>query len=89
MDVYVNVAGGLKLKEPAADMGICMAIASSFKNKALGAKTAVFGEVGLLGEIRKVSFNEKRIQEAKKLGYTQVVGQEKVKSLSEALKFLL
>ena len=49
----------------------------------------MFGEVGLLGEIRKVSFNEKRIQEAKKLGYTQVVGQEKVKSLSEALKFLL
>ncbi|MEK7513469.1 MAG: magnesium chelatase domain-containing protein [Patescibacteria group bacterium] len=89
MDVYVNVAGGLNLKEPAADLGICLAIASSFKNKPLGAKTAVFGEVGLLGEIRKVSFNEKRIQEAKKLGYTQVVGQEKVKSLSEALKFLL
>ena len=89
MDVYVNVAGGLNLKEPAADLGIWLALASSFKNKALGAKTAVFGEVGLLGEIRKVSFNEKRIQEAKKLGYTQVVGQEKVKSLSEALKFLL
>lgn len=89
MDVYVNVAGGLNLKEPAADLGICLAIASSFKNKAMGNKTAVFGEVGLLGEIRKVSFNEKRIQEAKKLGYTQVVGQEKVKSLSEALKILL
>ena len=61
----MNVAGGLNLKEPAWDMGICMAIASSFKNKALGAKTAVFGEVGLLGEIRKVSFNEKGFRKRK------------------------
>jgi len=64
-DVYVNVAGGLNLKEPAADLAVCLAIASSFRNKAVGPKTAVFGEVGLLGEVRKVSFGAKRVQEAR------------------------
>lgn len=87
-DVYVNVAGGLTLREPAADLGICLAIASSFKNKAIGAKTAVFGEVGLLGEIRRVSFVEKRIKEAKKLGYSQVICPDQAKTLPEAFKKL-
>ena len=86
-DVYVNVAGGLNLQEPAADLGICLAIVSSFKNKALPVRTAVFGEVGLLGEVRRVSWSEKRIKEAKKLGYTQVIGPERVKDLSTATKF--
>jgi DNA repair protein RadA/Sms len=88
MDVYVNVAGGLNLKEPAADLGICLAIASSSKNKAVGPKTAAFGEVGLLGEIRKVSFSDKRIQEAKKLGYTQVIGPNQAKNLAVVMKSL-
>jgi DNA repair protein RadA/Sms len=88
MDVYVNVAGGLNLKEPAADLGICLAIASSFKNKAVTANTAAFGEVGLLGEIRKVSFSDKRIQEAKKLGYTKVVGPNTFKNLQDLTKRL-
>lgn len=83
MDVYVNVAGGLNLKEPAADLGICLAIVSSFKNKVVGSKTAVFGEVGLLGEIRQVSFSKKRQEEAKKLGYSQTVGPDQIKSLRE------
>ncbi len=86
-DVYVNVAGGLNLKEPAADLAVCLAIVSSFKNKPVGPKTAAFGEVGLLGEIRKVSWSEKRIKEAKKLGYTQVITPERVKDLSTAAKF--
>lgn len=86
-DVYVNVAGGLNLQEPAADLGICLAIASSFKNKAVATRTAVFGEVGLLGEVRKVSWSEKRIKEAKKLGYTTVISPETVKDLSTAVKF--
>lgn len=72
-DVFVNVAGGLNLKEPAADLAVCLAIISSFKNKPVGPKTAAFGEVGLLGEIRKVSFAEKRIQEAKKLGFKPLI----------------
>lgn len=80
-DVYVNVAGGLNLQEPAADLGICLAIVSSFKNKPIANKTVVFGEVGLLGEVRKVSWSEKRVKEAKKLGYTTVISPESAKSL--------
>lgn len=80
-DIYINVAGGLKIQEPAADLAVCLAIISSFKNKALGPKTAAFGEVGLLGEVRKVSFAAKRLSEAKKLGYSQVISPEKIKSL--------
>ena len=86
-DVYVNVAGGLNLKEPAADLAVCLAIVSSFKNKPVGAKTAAFGEVGLLGEIRKVSWSEKRIKEAKKLGYSQIISPGTAKDLSTAVKF--
>jgi len=86
-DVYVNVAGGLNLKEPAADLAVCLAIVSSFKNKPIGAKTAAFGEVGLLGEIRKVSWSEKRIKEAKKLGYSQIISPGTAKDLSTAVKF--
>jgi len=88
MDVYVNVAGGLRLMEPAVDLGVCLAIASSFKNKPVAEKTAAIGEVGLLGEIRKVSFLEKRVEEAKKLGYSKVIGPEQVKNLLEAIRGL-
>ena len=85
-DVYVNVAGGLNLKEPAADLAVCLAIASSFRNKAVGPKTAVFGEVGLLGEVRRVGFADKRIKEAKKLGYPQIIYPATVKNLSTLLR---
>ena len=86
-DVFVNVAGGLKLTEPAADLAICLAIASSFKNKPLPQKSVCLGEVGLLGEIRKVSFMDKRIKEAKKLGYKTVIG-EKERGLNQTLHYL-
>ncbi len=69
-DAYVNVAGGMKLMEPAMDLGMVMAIVSSFRNKPIDEKTVVFGEVGLSGEVRAVSMAEKRVQEAKKLGFT-------------------
>jgi len=88
MDVYVNVAGGLRLTEPAADLGICLAIASSLKNKVVPARMAMVGEVGLLGEIRKVSWLKKRVVEAKKLGYSRVIGPDQVKTLVEAIKVL-
>ncbi len=88
MDVYVNVAGGLTLKEPAADLGICLAIASSYKNKVISKNMAVFGEVGLLGEVRRVSFDKKRTSEAKKLGYSRVLSPEKVKTVMEAVRGL-
>ncbi len=68
MDIFVNVVGGLKIEEPAVDMAIIAAIASSFKNVAVNAETFVFGEVGLSGELRAISQAEIRIKEASKLG---------------------
>ena len=71
-DVYVNVAGGFKLEERAADLPAVLAILSSFKGVALPEKTLAFGEVGLLGEIRGVRQTEKRLKEAEKLGFEKV-----------------
>ncbi|MCL2166900.1 MAG: DNA repair protein RadA, partial [Clostridiales bacterium] len=67
-DAYVNIAGGIRLQEPAMDLAIAAALASSFRNKALKDKAAVMGELGLAGEIRPVVYPEKRAQEAEKLG---------------------
>jgi DNA repair protein RadA/Sms len=72
-DVYVNVAGGLTLREPAADLAICLAVASSYKDKPVKQGTVAIGEVGLLGEIRRVSFLDKRFKEAKSQGFSQIV----------------
>lgn len=72
-DAYVNIAGGLKINEPAIDLGLVMAIVSSFKNRAVDERTIVFGEVGLSGEVRAVSMAQQRAQEARKLGYETVV----------------
>lgn len=68
-DAYINVVGGIKLTEPAADLGIIAAIASSFRNKEIDEGTIVLGEVGLGGEVRAVNFIEKRINEAAKMGF--------------------
>ncbi len=72
-DIYLNVAGGIKLEEPAADLAICLAIASSLKNIPLKTDTVVFGEVGLTGEIRNVTQVEKRIQEVSRLGFKRCI----------------
>ena len=72
-DVYVKVAGGIKIDEPAADLGICVAMASSFANRQLRPKTIVFGEVGLSGEVRAVGQADVRINEAKRLGFQHVI----------------
>ena len=69
-DAYVNLAGGMKITEPAIDLGIVMAIVSSFKNRVVDDKMIIFGEVGLSGEVRAVSMAGQRLQEAKKLGFT-------------------
>ena len=69
-DAYVNLAGGMKITEPAIDLGIVMAIVSSFKNRVVDDKMILFGEVGLSGEVRAVSMAGQRLQEAKKLGFT-------------------
>ena len=72
-DAYVNIAGGIKMNEPAVDLGIVMAIVSSYKNRPLDEKTIVFGEVGLSGEVRAVNMPEQRVSEAKKLGFTTCI----------------
>jgi DNA repair protein RadA/Sms len=72
-DAYVNIAGGMKIQEPAVDLGMVMAIVSSFKNRPVDEKMVVFGEVGLSGEVRAISMADKRVQEAKKLGFTACV----------------
>lgn len=72
-DVYVKVAGGIRMDEPAADLGICVAMASSFANRLIRPKTVIFGEVGLSGEVRAVSQADSRIHEAKRLGFAHVV----------------
>ncbi len=72
-DVYVNIAGGMRLNETAVDLGIIMAIVSSYKNKALNEKTIIFGEVGLTGEVRAVNMVEQRIKEAIKMGFDTII----------------
>lgn len=69
MDAYINVAGGMKITEPALDLAIVIAILSSYKNKALDSKTICFGEIGLTGEVRSVNMAEQRVIEATKMGY--------------------
>jgi DNA repair protein RadA/Sms len=71
-DVFVNLTGGISCKDPGLDLGIALAIISSVKNKPLSDKSICFGELGLLGEIRNVSFSEKRMKETKTLGYTNI-----------------
>lgn len=72
-DAFVNVAGGMKVREPAVDLSIVLSVLSSFKNKVLDEKTVCFGEVGLNGEVRSVSSAVSRIREAKKLGFTKCI----------------
>lgn len=72
-DVYVNIAGGIKMNEPAIDLGLIIAVVSSFKDIPVDEKTIAFGEVGLSGEIRAVNMAQQRVQEAKKLGFHTVL----------------
>ena len=85
-DAYVNIAGGLRLNEPAMDLALVLAVISSFKDVPISDKTIVFGEVGLSGEVRAVSMAQQRVLEAKKLGFTRVIfpksSQESVKNIT-------
>ena len=73
MDVYASVAGGLRITEPAADLGIALAIASAFRNRPLPGDLVAFGEIGLSGEVRRVSQAARRLGEARKLGFTRAL----------------
>lgn len=77
-DIYINVVGGLKLNDQAADLAICMAIASATAGRRIDDKVVVFGEVGLGGEIRSVQSADRRVAEAKKLGFTQAIAPKSV-----------
>lgn len=72
-DAYVNIAGGMRLNEPAMDLALVLAVISSYKDIPVSEKTIVFGEVGLSGEVRAVNMVQQRVQEAKKLGFTRAV----------------
>jgi len=91
-DVYINVAGGLELSEPAADLALCVALASSLKDQAVGADVAVMGEVGLAGEVRTVPQCERRVAECARLGFTTLVipkeNARRIKTLPEGVKLL-
>ncbi|MBS7007866.1 DNA repair protein RadA [Anaerostipes sp.] len=89
-DAYVNLAGGMRLGEPAIDLGIILAIASSYKNMPLPEDTIIFGEVGLVGEVRRVSQGDQRIKEAEKLGFkTCILPKANVDSLKIKTKMQL
>ena len=86
-DVYLNVVGGLKLNEPALDLGIILATASSFKNISIPKDVIVFGEVGLTGEVRTINMVEKRLKEAERLGFKRcIIPENNKKLLKESYK---
>jgi DNA repair protein RadA/Sms len=82
-DVYINVVGGMKVKDPSTDLAVCGAILSSMREKAFSKETLLLGELGLGGELRSVPFLEKRLKEAKRLGYTDPRSPKNTKHISE------
>jgi DNA repair protein RadA/Sms len=72
-DVYVNIAGGMNVEEPAADLSVIAAVASSVRNRGLAPSTAVFGEVGLSGEVRGIPQAALRVREALQMGFTRLI----------------
>jgi DNA repair protein RadA/Sms len=88
-DIYCSVAGGLRVVEPAADLGIALAIASAFRDVPLARNVAAFGELGLSGEVRNVSHTIRRATEATKLGFTRVIAPENARTLVAAIDLAL
>ena len=87
-DIHVNVVGGLEASEPAADLAVALAIASAYKEKALGGDLVAFGEVGLGGEIRSVSALERRLRECEQLGMKRVITAPSKKTLEAHLTII-
>jgi DNA repair protein RadA/Sms len=88
-DIYCSVAGGLRIVEPAADLGIALAIASAFRDVPLARNVAAFGELGLSGEVRNVSHTVRRATEATKLGFSRIIAPENAKTLVAAIDLAL
>ncbi len=87
-DIFVSAAGGFTIREPSVDLGLAMAVTSSLKGKPLPEKTVFIGEVGLLGEIRAVSHLERRIKEAKRLGFSNIISRQSHRRVIEVVKQL-
>ncbi|MBI4975348.1 DNA repair protein RadA, partial [Candidatus Peregrinibacteria bacterium] len=87
-DVFINIVGGIKLSEPAADLAVLTAVASSYLKKPTASKAIIYGEVGLSGELRKVSFTDQRIKESKRLGFEKIISPKEFKEITELLKSL-
>ncbi|OGM23766.1 DNA repair protein RadA [Candidatus Woesebacteria bacterium RIFCSPHIGHO2_02_FULL_38_9] len=87
-DCFVNVVGGVVVREPAIDLAVCLSLASSFLDKPIDNKTVAIGEVGLSGEIRGVVLQEKRIKEAKRLGFNNFITNHEAEYLNQAIKIL-
>ena len=87
-DIFASVAGGFDVKEPALDLGLAVAIASSLVDKPIKEKTVFIGEIGLLGEIRSVSLLDRRIKEAKRLGFKKIISKKTHSSISAVLREL-
>jgi DNA repair protein RadA/Sms len=87
-DIFVSAAGGFAVREPAVDLGLAVAVVSSLHNKPLPPQTVCIGEIGLLGEIRAVSYLDQRIKEAKRLGFTNILSRQSHSSIREVLREL-
>jgi len=87
-DVFVSAAGGFKLSEPAVDLGLAVAIASSMSGKKIPQKTVFIGEIGLLGEVRQVAYFERRVKEAKRLGFNKIISAQNYRHISQVIKAL-
>ena len=85
VDVFVNVVGDVDFKDPAIDLAVIAALMSAKKGKSLGKNTVYCGEIGLLGEVRRVRQLEKRVKEAKRLGYKQVVTADNLLTVGELM----
>src|SRR5450755_782140 len=88
-DIYASVAGGLRINEPAADLGIALAIASAFRNAPIPGNVAAFGELGLSGEVRGVGQTARRAAEAAKLGFTRILAPDGVRDIAQAVRAAL
>lgn len=87
-DVFVNIAGGIKVTETGSDLAVALTIASAYFDKPISNKTVAIGEVGLLGEIREVIAQDKRIKEARRLGFTQVISSKDYKFLGDSIRII-
>lgn len=85
-DCFVNIAGGISAKDPSVDLATCLSLASTFFDKPIEKKSIAIGEVGLLGEIREVSGQDRRIKEARRLGYSNIISSKTSKYLNQVIK---